>query len=83
MNEQYTRHQVLRAARADAERFNTMYLVKLVSHLHATYQIRLLAFKAVQNHQKLVLKVPSKCTFSEALKELLVTCGGAVVRENV
>ena len=83
MEQKYTRHQALRSAMPDAEKFNTMYLIKLAPHLRATYQIRLLAFKAVENRQKLVLKVPAQCTFSEGLNELLGKCAGAVVREDI
>jgi hypothetical protein len=82
MDRKYTRHQVLRSARADGERFNVMYLVKNVSTLRATYQIKLLAFKAVTKKMRLVPRVPAHCEFSPSLVDLLETCGKAVIRED-
>jgi hypothetical protein len=78
----FTRHQVPRGAMPDAERFNKMYLVKNVSTLRATYQIRLLAFKAVDSGKKLVLRVPAACQFHNSLKDLMKICKGSLVREN-
>ncbi len=66
----------------DAESFNTMYLIKSVSRLRATYQIRLLAFRAVSNKMKLVIRVPSACVFDPSLLRLMKDCKGRVVREN-
>ena len=42
----YTRHQVPRGAKADAERDGALFLLKNVSSLRLTYQIRLLTFLA-------------------------------------
>jgi hypothetical protein len=82
MDRRYTRHQVLRGSKPDAEKFNVMYLVKNVPNLRATYQIRLLAFKAVSEKKKLILRVPAHCAFSPPLEELIETCRKAVVRED-
>jgi hypothetical protein len=79
----YTPHQVPRGARPDAEMFNKIYLVKNVSFLRATYQIRLLAFKAVDTHKKLMLKVPRACKFDSSLKELIKMTGKIIQRENI
>lgn len=79
----YTLHQVPRGARPDAETFNKIYLVKNVSVLRATYQIRLLAFKAVDTHKKLILKVPKECKFDSSLKELIKTTEKTIQRENI
>jgi hypothetical protein len=59
-----------------------MYLVKNVSTLRATYQIKLLAFKAVTKKMRLVPRVPAHCEFSPSLVDLLETCGKAVIRED-
>ncbi|HEV7693776.1 MAG TPA: hypothetical protein VGO52_23280 [Hyphomonadaceae bacterium] len=82
MEQKYTRHQVLRSAMPDAQKFNTMYLMKKVALLRPTYQIRLLAFRAVDQGMKLVLKVPAHCEFSEGLTALLAVCKRSVVRED-
>lgn len=78
-----TRHQVPRATMPDGELLNRMYLFKNVSRLRPTYQIRLLAFRAVDQGTKLILKVPKHCEFSEGLNELLAKCKGAVTREDL
>lgn len=78
----YTSHQVARGAKPDAQVLNTMYLIKSVTQLRATYQIRLLAFRAVERGEQLVLRVPAACRFDPALETLLETCGGVVRREN-
>lgn len=82
MKVKFTRYQVPRGAMADAEAFNRMYLIKNVSSLRATYQIRLLAFKAVETGQQLVLRVPHSCVFHSSLDELMASCGKRMTREN-
>lgn len=82
MNFKFTSHQIPRSARPDAEAFNKMYLIKNVSKLRATYQIRLLAFRAVDSGTKLILRVPKFCIFEPSLKELIKTCGKSVLRED-
>jgi len=66
----------------DADAFNKMYLIKNVSKLRATYQIRLLAFRAVEEKKKLILRVPSSCEFDRSLMDLMKQCRNAVIREN-
>ena len=71
MDLRYTRHQVPRATRPDAEAPGKFYLIKNVSSLRATYQIRLLTFKAVQTGGKLVVAVPKRCRIEPSLQELI------------
>lgn len=70
MEFEMTKRHVARGARPDAEANNRMYLIKNVSELRATYQIRLLLYRAVQEGTKLVLDVPKACKLSENLKAL-------------
>lgn len=77
-----TKHQVPRSAMADAEKFNRLYLIKNVKMLRATYQIRLLAYRAVTENLKLVLRVPASCEFQPSLLELIKKTGSAILREN-
>jgi hypothetical protein len=70
MQFRYTRHQVPRGARADAETFDKIIVVKNVSTMRATYQIRLLAFKAVKTGKKLVITVPKGCQVDRTLRTL-------------
>jgi len=73
---------VPRGTRADAEKFNRLYLVKNVSTLHATYQIRLLAFRAVSEGLKLVIKVPKACKYHSSLLDLIKKTGNVIMRED-
>ena len=77
-----TRYQVPRSTMADAEKFNRLYLIKNVNSLRATYQIRLLAYRAVTEGLKLVLNVPSGCEFQPSLLELIKKTGNAILRED-
>lgn len=65
-----TRHQVARGARPDGEMFNSLLLIKRVSDMRATYQIRLLVYRAVQEGKKLVIELPVGCRIHEGLREL-------------
>jgi len=67
---------------ADAEKFNRLYLIKNVSKLRATYQIRMLTYRAVNEGLKLVLKVPFSCEFHPSLLDLVKKTGGVILREN-
>ena len=78
----YTRHQVPRGALPDAETLDKIFLIKNVSTLRATYQVKLLAFKATQSYKKLVLKVPGRCQFHASLKKLIKATGNKITREN-
>jgi hypothetical protein len=66
----YTRHQVPRGTRPDAEANNRMYLIKSASVLRATYQIRLLLYMAEKTRKKLVLRVRKDCRLAPDLAEL-------------
>lgn len=66
----FTRHQVPRGSLPDAETHDRIYLLKNVSRLHATYQVRLLLYKAEQANKKLVLRIPKACKLARDLTEL-------------
>ncbi len=83
MDYRYTRHQVARGTRADAEGFDKIHLIKKVSVLRATYQIKLLAFKACQSRKKLILRVPTNYRFDPSLRELMKTVPETICRENL
>lgn len=83
MEPKYTRHQVPRGSRPDAETIDRIYLIKNVSTFRATYQVKLLAFKAVQTYKKLVLKVPPTCQLHTSLKDLIKLTGNAIKREEL
>jgi hypothetical protein len=62
-----TKHQVARGTRADGETFDRMVLVKRTSELRATYQIRLLTYRAVQEGKKVIIEVPKACRIHSSL----------------
>jgi hypothetical protein len=68
MDYRYTSHQVARGARADAVSGGTRYLIKNVSSLRLTYQVRLLTFLASESRGRLIVHVPRSCRLSPDLK---------------
>jgi hypothetical protein len=60
----------VRGARPDAENPNELLLIKRVSELRATYQIRLLTSRAVREGKKLVIEVPKECKLHISLRDL-------------
>jgi len=70
MEVRYTRHQVARGARADAESPTQLFLFKKVSRLRATYQVRLLLFQAMTTGRTLVIVLPRGGQVDRTLKEL-------------
>jgi hypothetical protein len=66
-----TRQQVARGARPDAETFGKLVLVKKVTELRATYQIRLLAYRVVRERKKLIIAVPRECKVHGDLNALI------------
>ena len=75
MEFRYTKHQVARGSRPDAESHDKLYLIKNVSELRATYQVRLLAFRALKEGKKLVLRLPKEAREHSSLRELRKACG--------
>jgi hypothetical protein len=67
----YTKHQVPRGSRPDAVAGNDAYLVKAVSYLRLTYQIRLLTFLASESGARLTIRVPNGCSTSPELASFL------------
>ncbi|WP_419688933.1 hypothetical protein ACN22W_18650 [Burkholderia theae] len=82
LKRRYTSHQVARGTMPDAQKFNRMYLIKNVSALRATYQVRLLALMAVEGKKQLIIRVPKGCVFHESLEELMRLYKKSVVRED-
>jgi hypothetical protein len=65
----YTKHQVARGTRADAERNGAFYLFKNCTLLRLTYQIRLLAYTAASRCGKLIIQIPRQCAIDPNLEE--------------
>ncbi|MDO3700957.1 hypothetical protein Q3W71_04600 [Micromonospora sp. C28SCA-DRY-2] len=71
MDVRYTKRQVARGSRPDVAVDGTAYLLKRVSHLRLTYQIRLLTFMAEESGERLVIRVPRQATTSDDLREFV------------
>lgn len=72
-----------RGALPDAETADAVYLIKNVSVLRATYQIRLLAYLAAGRGKRLVLKVPRSCRFDPALAAAADAPASPIRREDL
>lgn len=81
MKPRYTKHQVARGARADAETNSKIYLIKNVDRLCLSYQIRLLTVMAIETKRKLMLKVPASCRFDTELSQFVRQNKRAIARE--
>jgi hypothetical protein len=69
----YTAGRMLRASRPDGQRGNDICLIKHVSSLRLTYQIRLLTYAASRSGGKLTLVLPLVTTLHPTLQEFLQT----------
>ena len=78
MEYRQTRHQVARGSRPDGEKGDKVFLIKNVSEMRATYQVRLLAFLASQRGMKLVIDLPRTCKIHNTLKDLIAQTGKAI-----
>ena len=65
-----TKHQVARGAKPDGETVDRLLLIKRTSELRATYQIRLLTYRAIQEGKELVIEIPKECKVHSGLREL-------------
>jgi len=83
MNNPPSHPHLPRGTRPDAETPEKIYLIKNVSVLRATYQVRLLMLKATEQGKKLVLKVPRACRFDGSLMDLAVATPGVIQREDI
>jgi len=69
MDFRYTKHQVARGSKPDAERQDAVFLLKNVSQLRLTYQIRLLTFNAQESGRRLIIRIPSRCKLLPSLTD--------------
>jgi hypothetical protein len=83
LKHRYTQNQVPRGTRPDAADFSRFYLIKNVSKLAATYQIRLLAYRASEAGKNLIIRVPKSCEVQPSLNRLIRDMGRTVVVEKI
>ena len=67
-----------RGSRPDAETAGEVILIKRLSEMRATYQVRLLAFLAGERGKPLVIEVPQQCRIHESLRELMDQLPGVI-----
>ncbi len=79
----YTKRQVPRGTRADAESPQAYYLIKNLKSLQATYQVRLLAYLAQKNGKKLIIRAPKVFRPAGSLQKLMAELKGRIVLELV
>jgi len=73
-----TSRQVPRGTRPDAETVDKVILIKRVSEMRATYQVRLLAYLASRQGKKLVIEVPNGCRIHPSLDDLKARSPGLI-----
>ena len=79
----YTKHQVARGVRADAESFDKFFLLKNVSKMRLTYQVRLLTFRASESKKKVIIQVPKQCKIHASLRDFVQEFPKAIRIERV
>ena len=67
----YTRHQTARGARPDADVNGKFYLIKKVSEMRLTYQIRVLTYAAKTTGRKLVIQLPPEAKVHTTLRDFV------------
>jgi hypothetical protein len=78
-----THSRLPRGARPDGITEDAAHLIKLVSVLRLTYQIRLLTFLTGERWGQLVIHVPSDCRVSDRLERFLTEHPAAVRIERL
>jgi hypothetical protein len=67
----YTRYQTARGARPDAEVNGKFYLIKNVSEMRLTDQIKILAYFAQLRAKRLIVQLPSQATVHSSLRDFV------------
>ena len=83
MQYRYTKQRLPRGAFPDAESRDKMLLLKNVSSLRLTYQVRLLTLRASDASKKLLIKVPRDCRIHPSLKDFASRFAEVVQIEEV
>ena len=73
---------MLRGTLPDIVTDTQIHLLKNVSILHATYQVRLLAFLAQKREKQLVIHLPSTSTIGATLQALMTKFPGLIAIER-
>ncbi len=79
----YTSHQVPRGSKPDADIGDKLYLIKNVSQLRLTYQVKMLAYMAKTRGKKLFIQLPKGAKVHASLKNFVNEMSGLVKIERV
>ncbi|QYG08028.1 hypothetical protein [Janthinobacterium sp. PAMC25594] len=79
----YTKHQAVRGAKADAEVGDKVYLIKNVSQLRLTYQIKMLAYMAYERKLKLIIQLPKTAKIHDSLRNFVNGANGLIKIERM
>lgn len=74
----YTKHQMPRGARADAEVGDKVYLIKNVSQLRLTYQIKMLTYMAQTRNKMLIIRLAKSAKIHESLRDFVRNVNGLI-----
>ena len=78
----YTKHQTLRGTKPDAEIGNKIYLIKNVSQLRLTYQIRMLTYMAQTRGMRLAIRIPKSTVIHQSLLEFVLETNDIIIFER-
>ena len=67
----YTKYQTPRGAKPDAEVGDKLYLIKNVSMMRLTYQVKLLTYLARRDEKKLIVQLPRHSKVSASLRDFV------------
>ena len=78
----YTKHQTARSAKADAEVGDKVYLIKSVSKLRLTYQIKMLTYMAQTREKKFIIRLPKEAKIHASLNDFVRDMNGLIKIER-
>jgi hypothetical protein len=78
----YTKHQTLRGSMPDADVGGILYLIKNVSEMRLTYQIKLLAYMAKSKNKKLSVRLLKATKVHSSLRDFVRASDGLVKIER-
>ena len=78
----YTQHQCPRGSRPDADVDGKLYLIKKVTEMRLTYQVKMLTYSAQRSGKVCVIRLPQRAVLNESLKEFVQNSNGLLKIER-
>lgn len=79
----YTKHQTPRGSMPDADNGKALFLIKMVSEMRLTYQVKLLTYMAHSKGKKLHIRLPVAAKIHPTLRDYVRELGGLIKIERV